>query len=66
MSQDQSTERTLPTPTPQLLDEDWGVACPAGIINDPYPGYCKRYVDANNNGVCDFSEPSSGDVDPPS
>jgi hypothetical protein len=48
----------------QPLEEDWGVACPAGFVNDPYPGHCKRYVDANGNGVCDLSEPGSGDYRP--
>ena len=36
------------------------VRCPYGIVNDPYPGACRRYVDANGNGICDLSEPSEG------
>ncbi|MCK4315838.1 MAG: hypothetical protein KAX24_08715 [Anaerolineae bacterium] len=36
------------------------VACPFGKVNDPYPGNCGRYVDANENGICDLSEPGSG------
>ncbi|MBE9472097.1 MAG: hypothetical protein IMY75_08345 [Chloroflexi bacterium] len=36
------------------------VACPFGKVNDPYPGTCGRYVDANENGICDLSEPGSG------
>ena len=35
------------------------VACPFGIVNDPYPGKCRHYVDANNNGLCDLSEADS-------
>ena len=31
-------------------------ACPRGLVNDPYPGKCKRYVDKNGNGMCDLSE----------
>jgi outer membrane murein-binding lipoprotein Lpp len=31
-------------------------ACPRGLVNDPYPGKCKRYVDKNGNGICDLSE----------
>jgi hypothetical protein len=31
-------------------------ACPRGLINDPYPGRCRRYVDRNGNGICDLSE----------
>jgi len=37
-----------------------GVACPSGVLNDPYPGHCRRYVDNNSNGYCDLSEPGSG------
>lgn len=32
------------------------VACPFGLVNDPYPGQCQRYVDANGSGFCDYSE----------
>ncbi len=42
-------------------------ACPLGLINDPYPGECRRYVDANYNGICDLSEPAliaSGEIAP--
>ena len=31
-------------------------ACPFGEVDDPYPGKCHRYVDANGNGICDYSE----------
>lgn len=30
--------------------------CPLGLVNDPYPGQCGRYVDADGNGICDLSE----------
>ena len=42
-------------PQPQL-----GVACPYGLVNDPYPGECQRYIDQNGDGICDLSEPGSG------
>ena len=32
------------------------LVCPKGMINDPYPGMCKLYVDSNGNGICDYSE----------
>ena len=57
--------QSLPTPTlaptvaPPEPDEIC-VACPRGMVNDPYPGRCRRYTDANDNGTCDFSEPGSG------
>ena len=31
--------------------------CPKGMVNDPYPGACSRYVDTNNDGICDLSQP---------
>lgn len=31
--------------------------CPKGLVNDPYPGACRRYVDANGDGICDLSQP---------
>ena len=59
---DSPTARVEPTPTLQATELE-GVACPAGVVNDPYPGHCKRYVDANNNGLCDLSELGSGDIE---
>ena len=58
----------LPTPTPQGAPtaipseslQQACVACPRGLVDDPYPGRCRRYVDANGNGLCDLSEPGSG------
>jgi Domain of unknown function (DUF4405) len=37
-----------------------GVACPFGLVDDPYPGRCRRYVDSNGDGICDYSVPGSG------
>ncbi len=31
------------------------VACPRGLVNDPYPGKCRHYVDRNGDGICDYS-----------
>lgn len=31
-------------------------SCPRGIENEPYPGTCPTYADANSNGNCDLSE----------
>jgi hypothetical protein len=30
--------------------------CPKGWVDDPYPGACRRYVDTNNDGICDLSQ----------
>lgn len=37
-----------------------GVACPRGMVNDPYPGRCRHYTDRNGDGICDYSVPGSG------
>jgi hypothetical protein len=36
------------------------VACPFGLVDDPYPGRCRRYRDSNGDGICDYSVPGSG------
>ncbi len=37
-----------------------GVACPFGVVNDPYPGRCRHYRDSNGDGFCDYSVEGSG------
>ena len=44
---------TIANPTPIPMSAS--VSCPYGIVNDPYPGECPRYVDANRDGFCDLS-----------
>ncbi len=48
------TPTAVPTTTPSA--PRGMVRCPYGRINDPYPGRCHRYRDANGNGLCDLSE----------
>ena len=33
----------------------WG-DCPFGLIDCPYPGECSRYVDTDNDGICDLAQ----------
>ncbi len=40
------------------------VACPRGLINDPYPGQCRLYTDLNGDGICDYSVPGSAQTLP--
>ena len=35
--------------------------CPKGMVNDEYPGSCPRYIDTDENGICDHSEPAPED-----
>lgn len=37
-----------------------GVACPHGLVNDPYPGRCRHYRDSDGDGICDYSVAGSG------
>jgi len=34
--------------------------CPLGLVDDPYPGACRRYVDTNGDGICDHSQSDPG------
>lgn len=44
-------------PAPTQPTSQRCVACPKGLINDPYPGQCHDYFDADNDGLCDYSIP---------
>ena len=33
-----------------------GTGCKFGLVNDPWPGECRDYIDRNGNGICDYSE----------
>ena len=35
--------------------------CAKGLVDDPYPGECARYVDTDNDGICDHSQPAPED-----
>ncbi len=43
-----------------MTQQEGGVACPFGIVNDPYPGRCRHYRDSNGDGLCDYSVAGSG------
>ena len=30
--------------------------CPFGLVDEPYPGTCPRYIDTNIDGICDHSQ----------
>lgn len=42
------------------VQQESGVACSFGVVNDPYPGRCKHYRDSNGDGICDYSVEGSG------
>jgi hypothetical protein len=41
-------------PSPALAWDD----CPFGMVNDQYPGDCSRYIDTDNDSICDHSQPA--------
>jgi len=43
---------------PAIAEAASGVwnSCPRGLINDPYPGKCRSYIDTNNDAICDRSQ----------
>jgi len=42
------------------MAQDWN-SCPFGLENDPYPGECGRYIDTNQDNICDLSQPKPTD-----
>jgi hypothetical protein len=59
-------EAQVESPPAETQDpqEELGVACPFGLVNDPYPGRCRRYTDRDNDGVCDYSVLGAGSNKP--
>ena len=66
------TDETLERPVQPLVPQENGgtlphendgstpcTACPLGLVNDPFPGECRHYIDKDGNGICDLSEPGS-------
>jgi hypothetical protein len=50
-----TTATATPTVVPTESPPEGSVACPRGRGHCPYPGHCRRYVDANNDGFCDYT-----------
>ena len=38
--------------------------CPYGLVNDPYPGQCPRYIDVSGDGICDLSQAAAASTTP--
>lgn len=47
------TATQIETPTSTETESDCTVRCRRGCA---YPGHCRKYVDSNNNGLCDMGE----------
>jgi len=59
-----SAASTTPTAQPTTVTSNRSTtttqrtACPYGLVNDRYPGRCRRYTDRDGDGVCDYSQTS--------
>ncbi len=54
----ESTATAVPTAIPtatQTVTRAIG-RCPKGLVNDPYPGRCRHYIDLDGDGICDYSQ----------
>jgi hypothetical protein len=59
---DVDTAEASPTGSQSTVTgQQGGVACPFGLVSDPFPGRCRWYVDTDGDGICDYSVPGSGD-----
>jgi hypothetical protein len=47
---------TVPIIAVSTMSGACAAGCPYGLVNDPFPGQCGRYIDANGDGICDFSQ----------
>ena len=51
-----STAITIPIVAAGTMSGACAAACPYGLVNDPYPGQCSRYIDVTGDGICDLSQ----------
>jgi hypothetical protein len=47
---------TVPIIAVSTMSGACAAGCPYGLVNDPFPGQCGRYMDANGDGICDLSQ----------
>ncbi len=47
---------TIPFIATTTMSGSCATSCPYGMINDPYPGQCPRYIDITGDGICDLSQ----------
>ncbi len=58
--QKSNSDGLLPDERTQPSQQEGGVACPRGLVYDPFPGHCRLYTDRNGDNICDYSVPGSG------
>ncbi len=47
---------TIPFIAASTMSSSCATTCPYGMVNDPFPGQCSRYMDVGGDGICDFSQ----------
>ena len=47
---------TIPIVAAGAMSGTCAAGCPYGLVNDPYPGQCSRYIDVTGDGICDLSQ----------
>jgi hypothetical protein len=52
-----SSLASIPIIAAMSMSSSCASSCPYGLVNDPYPGQCPRYVDGDGDGICDLSQP---------
>jgi hypothetical protein len=50
---------TIPIIAAGTMSGACAAGCPYGLVNDPYPGQCPRYIDVTGDGICDLSQAAS-------
>ena len=55
---------TIPIIAAGTMSGACAAGCPYGLVNDPYPGQCPRYIDVTGDGICDLSQAAAATSTP--
>jgi hypothetical protein len=47
---------SVPLIAAATMSDSCAGGCPYGLVNDPYPGQCRHYIDSSGDGICDLSQ----------
>lgn len=47
---------TIPLIAAATMSGSCAGGCPYGLVNDPFPGQCRHYIDSSGDGICDLSQ----------
>jgi hypothetical protein len=57
---------TVPIIAISTMSGACAAGCPYGLVNDPFPGQCGRYIDIDGDGICDLSQVVAATTSTPS